>query len=279
MSKLATTFENVLENKKAFGESRHQAKKDGSDKDKIFSFNTMKEYKRVANYFADFVNERDPKARHLNQAKKYVNDFMEQVKAEGKSAWTQQSYNSALSKLFGENLCSIELDKKERATITRSRFDVPNARHFSEEKNEELVNFCKHTGLRRSELENLKPEQLKQDENENYFLEIKGKGGKIRNAYILNNDSRVIEKIKNTKPNELVWGRVHSACNVHGYRADYAKSFYESVKRDLKEIDNSEKYFCRKDMNGIVFDKEAMKETSESLGHNRIDVIAENYLY
>ncbi|MBQ0099641.1 MAG: hypothetical protein KBS91_03750 [Firmicutes bacterium] len=86
MSKLATTFENVLENKKAFGESRHQAKKDGSDKDKIFSFNTMKEYKRVANYFADFVNERDPKARHLNQAKKYVNDFMEQVKAEGKSA-------------------------------------------------------------------------------------------------------------------------------------------------------------------------------------------------
>lgn len=281
MNKLEKELLNVLESKKAFGESRHLAKQNRTDQEKIFSYNTMNQYKRIATDFANFVNEKNPKARHKNQAKKYVNDYLESLQEKNYSAWTIQNYNAGLTKIFGENLCSIELKKRNRETIRRSR-DSENTKyykHFSETLNSELINFCKKTGLRRSELEKLRANQLHQDQNGNYYLEIKGKGGKIRHAYILENDSAVIERIRSKQPNELVWKKVHDACPVHTYRADYALSYYLKIRRDESELDKKEKYHCRKDMLGLTLDKKAMLEVSKTLGHNRIDVIAEHYLY
>jgi hypothetical protein len=42
---------------------------------------------------------------------------------------------------------------------------------------------------------------------------------------------------------------------------------------------DEEKYICRKDKAGIVYDRRAMKIVSKQLGHNRISVIASDYLH
>lgn len=278
-SRIHRKIQDTIQSKSAIGESRHQGKIDGVADQKIYSINTLQQYLRVGDYFADYVVNENPHVRRLDQCEKYIDGFLQKAKDAGMSAWTQQSYRSALTKLFGEDKSTIELDSKRREDIQRSRFDTESSRHFSEEKNAELVNFCRHTGLRRTELENLKPEQLHQDEKGNYYLEVKGKGGKVREAYILDNDKAVVDRIEATPAGEKVWSHVHSKCNVHGYRADYAKAMYEELARPLEELSKEEIYHCRGDMYGTNFDKEAMKEVSENLGHNRIDVIASNYLY
>ena len=49
--------------------------------------------------------------------------------------------------------------------------------------------------------------------------------------------------------------------------------------RKEKDIPRADRYVMRKDRAGEVLDKLAMEITSKMLGHNRINVIAQSYLY
>ena len=76
----------------------------------------------------------------------------------GLSAWTVQTEEAALNKLYG-----IEADDENRfqpprrlkENIVRSRGTKKRDAHFSEVNNEELINFCKACGFRRNVLERL----------------------------------------------------------------------------------------------------------------------------
>ena len=130
------------------------------------------------------------------------------------------------------------------------------------------------------ELEHLRGGSATQHADGNWYIDnLKGKGGKIRSVPILNNDPDIINKISNTPSSDLVWGPVHSAADIHGYRADYAKALYNQNERDLDQLKFSEKYYCKNDMAGTSFDRQAMQIVSNALGHNRIGIIAQNYLY
>ena len=278
-SKLQNTLVNVLESKAAYGESRYAAKLDGSDRDKIFSYNTMAKYKQIARDFSKFVDAREPGLRRKKDAIKHIDPYLRSLQDAGASAWTQQTTRSGLTKIFGQDHSTIVLDQKERRNIIRSRLDTEYARHFSVSKNTDLINFCQNTGLRRSELEKLRPDQLHFRSDGQAYLTIKGKGGKVREAIILNNDPATLAKIQNTPTGELVWGRVHGAANIHGYRGEYATKLYNQLARPIKELKQRDIYSCRKDLAGARYDKAAMRIVSNNLGHNRIDVIAANYLY
>lgn len=283
-SKLHFEIDKTLQEKSAFGQSRHKAKEDGSDKDKIFSYASMKQYKRQCRYFADYVRENYPKTRHVGQAKKYAGEYLEHLIDEGKSPSTIQTARSALSKLFGETIAQeLELPEKTRATITNNRSpEREYLKHFSETKNAELVNFCKKTGLRKHELKQLTGDCLREIDGNYYLLVKKGKGGKQRLARVLDNDNQVIQRMKNTAPDGLVWTKENGwkeDMTPHKYRADYATAFYNEIARPAEALSEREKYYCRNDMAGKVFDRKALLEVSKNLGHNRISVIAGNYAY
>ena len=72
--------------------------------------------------------------------------------------------------------------------------------------------------------------------------------------------------------------KIPNGMDVHGYRREYANIYYKIVTRNVKEIPKEETYICRKDKYGMVYDRKAMLTVSRSLGHNRIDVIAQSYL-
>ena len=216
--------------------------------------------------------------------------------------------------------------KRNRSEIKRSRGDAKRDRHFSEANNDELIKFCRGTGLRRSELADLKgtdlvtreqieaqitaleqiPEQKRtpgdtkrlqmlQDtrmfEGE-YFIHVRnGKGGRERVSPIIGkNQTQIIDRMKNTLPDEKVWQFIHQCADIHSYRSDYAVAIYKAHARKISEIPfdrvnkgtgkryQSDVYTCRKDEAGKKLDKAAMLVCSKALGHNRISVVADNYI-
>jgi len=263
----------------AFGQSKHLAKQTQSTQDKIYSYNTFKNYK---NKCCDFVSyaKKEHKCKNLAQAQKYVGEFLSKKIEQGYSIWTIKLYACALGKLYQQNSNSfIELPKRTRNQIVRSRNETIRDKHFSETRNLSLVEFCKSTGLRRKELENLRSDNCYQVGTQ-WFIKVEnGKGGKTREVPILDNNPITIQKIKDTPPHQRIWGKVHSACDVHSYRSIYANALYHKYARPLDTLSFQEKYYCRGDMKGKVYDKLAMEKVSLALGHNRICVIAYSYLH
>ena len=104
------------------------------------------------------------------------------------------------------------------------------------------------------------------------------------------NAGQIIERITDTPPEEKVWQHVHNCADIHGYRAEYATAIYKAHARAIEEIPydrvnrgtgrryQSEVYTCRKDEAGKKLDKAAMLICSKALGHNRISVVADNYI-
>jgi len=109
------------------------------------------------------------------------------------------------------------------------------------------------------------------------LVNIKGKGGRLRDCPILSKEA--VEQIKNTPNGQNVWSKIPSRADIHSYRAEYCKSLYQLHARPIAEIPKDDKYYCRSDLKGVVYDKKAMLIASQALGHNRISVIAGHYLY
>lgn len=258
-----------------------------------------------------------------------MNEWLQQRADQGLSAWTVQLEAKALGKLYGispddENY--FKPPKRNREDIKRSRGDRVRDQHFSKANNDELIKFCRGTGLRRMELENLRGKDLVSREQieaeitriegipegqrtaaltkrlemlqdtrmfqEGYFVHVRnGKGGRERLSPIIGkNAERIIERIRETPAKEKVWQFVHQCADIHSYRADYATAIYKAHARKIEEIPydkinrgtgrryQGDVYVCRKDEAGKKLDKAAMLVCSKALGHNRVEVVANNYI-
>lgn len=260
-------------------------------RDKIYSIRTYETYAKHNNYFLEYC-EREHGCRTLEQCRKFADEWLQKRIDQGLSPYTIATEKAALCKLYGEPADNfIETPERKREDITRSRERVSRDRGFSLEKNSEIIRFCRGTGLRRDELENLTKSALIDNRDGTYSLGIIGKGGKYREAPIVGENMReIVDRIKNTPDGCKVWEKVPSHMDVHSYRSDYATAIYRSHARDIEDIPldrvnvgtgkkyRSEAYHCRGDRKGTILDKKAMLKASEALGHNRIDVVASHYI-
>ena len=245
------------------------------------------------------------------------------------SAWTITLEREALGKLYGikpDDPNFFEAPKRHREDIKRSRGDAVRDRHFSTTNNDELIKFCRGTGCRRNILEKLEGRdlitrtQLKEEieelerkgmltdaemkhlnvlkdavgqfSDQEYFIHHrKDKGGRERYSPIIGkNVDQIVERMKNTAPDEKVWKHVPVNADVHGYRGDYETELYKLYARKIEDIPydrvnsgtgrryQSDVYTCRKDEAGKKLDKAAMLKASKALGHNRLEVVANNYI-
>lgn len=53
---------------------------------------------------------------------------------------------------------------------------------------------------------------------------------------------------------------------------------YDRVNKGTGKRFQGDIYTCRKDESGKKLDRQAMKKCSKALGHNRISVVADNYI-
>lgn len=292
---LHQAIKKTLRDKERFGESKYQAKKDGTAKEGIYSYETARVYNRECQRFAEYVKEKSPEGRYtsLEAAREYAREYIQQNNAKANlSPYTVKLQASALAKLYGCKSSEFgATESRHRVDISRSRERVvisektgkeilnptTNAGHFSEKKNAEIVSFAKGTGLRRSELSALRGTQLRERDGK-YYLQVVGKGGRERLAPIIGPAEKDIVQRCMAAGSGKVWEKVPAHMDVHHYRSQYATEMYAAYARARDEIPKEDRYCCRCDLKGVWYDKEAMKIVSEALGHNRISVIAEHYL-
>lgn len=284
-----------LRSKERFGESKLAAKRSGESSKYIYSHQTAHMYNRECQRFAEYVREHSPDGRNtsLEAARPYATEYI-QMRANDPniSAYTVKMQASALGKLY--DCKSTEFGYtgvRHREDITRSRERMvisektgkeilnprTNAGHFSESRNRDIVEFARGTGLRRSELSELRGNQLVERDGR-YYLDVTGKGGKERFAPVCGEHTQEIVERCREAGNNRVWDKVPAHMDVHHYRSQYATAMYKDLARERDDIPKSDRYCCRNDLKGVWYDKQAMKEVSEALGHNRISVIAEHYL-
>lgn len=280
-SRLRNEVVQNLKSKTAFGQSKHEAKKAAKAAEaqmKIFSFKTYHTYREQCERFTAWAYD-NYHCKTLSECEAHVGDYVSHLRESGTSAWTQKVVRSAVGKLYGHSFPEAKTDDRSRSTAWRSREVADRDYHFSEKKNADLIEFCRCTGLRRAELQSLTGRQTFERNGQVYVhVDAGTKGGRERDVPILGNNAKVIERIESTPAGERVWGQVHSACDVHSYRAEYAQALYDKLARIEREIPPEDRYHCRGDRKGDMLDKRAMKEVSEALGHSRINVIAQSYL-
>lgn len=314
----------------AFGDSRAEDKKSGADRNKIYSFSTYKTYRRAAMRFEKYITRVHPECKTLKKAKRYVNEWLQFRVDSGMSAWTVSMETSALCKLYGilpDDPKRFQAPQRRREDIKRSRGDAKRDKRFSVKNNDELIKFATATGVRRNILERLKGGDLwsrsrmegrvmeltrKKDlteheakllglledalatfpEFEFFVFHRNDKGGRSRYAPVWPEyQDLVVRRMSEIAPDELVFLHIHSAADIHSYRAKYCQLLYRNFARDLKSLPydkynrgsktwyQGDLYVCRADERGRMLDRAALLKCSKSLGHSRVDVIPRNYLY
>ena len=267
------------------GRSRNVDKRNGVDREYIYSSKTYKTYHNECKRFAVWCRKTHPEVRHLKECKKYVNEYLTYQISSGKSPWTLTTQKAALAKLYGVDYASfIATPPRERSKIKRSRNPVSRDKNISANTEKFLSTITSATGLRRNELCKITGDALRYDSSGRPFLHItRGtKGGKIRDAVIIGATPEETEYIvglfKSAGKMKLL-PKVSSAYDNHRYRAEYAKRLYQRFARNIDDIPKKERIYLRKDRKGEILDRSCLMYISSCLGHNRIDVLYSNYLY
>lgn len=217
----------------------------------------------------------------IEAAKPYIQEYLDLRINKGLSSWTINLDASAIAKMYGCSTKDLKLilPERKRKDIKRSRKSCGHDKHVSKKNNKNIIDFCKGCGLRRHELAQLKTENIL-TEGENVYIEVlQGKGGKRRIVEVLPKFREHIKSYQNGKTGEYVFKEIAQNLDIHSYRASYACELYKSLERPLDSLIREQKYFCKGNMKGTVYDKKAMLKVSKMLGHNRINVIASNYLW
>lgn len=274
----------------------------------IYSRSTMQAYMKHCNYFIDWcLNNTDiikdigRKPKTLDECYPYIPQFIKSREDAGLSAYTIKLELSALVKLYQDEDLARNIDTvaTSRSAITRSRKDTVGDKNFSVKNNSEMINACRCIGFRRSELQKAKPEDLFQDEDGIWYINILGKGGKHRIARLFGTPEEIERAVAyvHTLNGD---NHIHTNADIHSYRADYAVRAYSAfaqpipslkgkmidyteltgkTARDGSHIMKSAIYYCKGDQAGMAYDRKAMIIASRYLGHNRENVIGEHYLY
>lgn len=268
MSKRPSLFHLLLTSlreQERFGHSKHQAKKIaiaqahvegrsgfGMAPKGVFSINTFAAYRRVAREYANWCKQ-NTKARTMEEARFYTGFYLQERIDRGLSAWTIQRDRSALRKIFQDSeLCwEVPIPRRKLTDIKRSRRAVKMDQRFNESKHQELVDFCRATGLRRHELAAITPQDIYWKIDKLIANVRKGIGGKAREVTVLQGtELRILQIIEGRHLEKPIFDRIPPQMDVHCYRSQYATARLEQAP----EI-----------------------EVSRDLGHNRIDVIRGHY--
>lgn len=280
---LIRQIDQSLHSRLAIGRPKRPDKADGSFRRYIYSWQTYKNYIKQLALFARWCKLQH-NARYLKECRQYVAEYM-QTRSD-LSVWTQKLDLAALQKLYQEypeapeKPFGVALQPRLRKDIKRSRQQATRDKDFSLENNADLIAFCRCTGLRRSELQELRGTDITADGMQLHVTR-NTKGGRWRMAPITGTAEEItmVQRMCQEAEDSRVWPHVPGSADIHSYRADYCQRVYLQHARPTDQIPPADKYYCRGDRKGLILDKSAMLEASRALGHNRIDVIASHYLY
>lgn len=290
------------------GKSKRSAKEEFKDsgmfnkiskngvKNAIFTSGTLKDYQKKITEFTKYLDSKGVK-KEQNITLEHCMEYLDWCRSKGNSVNTISSKAAAMGKVLGINTQEFNLESKRHIKNMRGRKLTD---YCKKNMSVELTSFLKATGLRRKELEHLQYKQIVSGsvlkkrildmemevpnkvrvninsiQNDKIYIDFYSnreyqkmtKGGRPRIVECLY--STPAQYIKNS--NALVFGRQNKYFNIHFFRRIYAQTLYKRVAKD-KPLD----YYSTH--NKCKFNRQALKIVSANLGHNRICVVATNYL-
>lgn len=210
----------ALKSQIRFGESKHRAKLDREPGQRaplgVFSYSTHDTYVKRGESFLRWARETHGE-KWLAGAEQYASEYLQQRINQGDSAWTLQQERAALRKIYrNQDLATnVQLPERHKMDIVRSRGPKPSDRNFSIKRNQNLVDFCRATGLRRMELEAVRVDQIQVKPDGTVTLtNVHGKGGRIRDVPVLRGHEKTVIDAQNTaseRGDSKVWTKSTSA--------------------------------------------------------------------
>ena len=247
--------------------------------DKIFSYRTYRKYRDICCTFLRWCNDLYPEEKHYIVCRKYVGPFLKDCRNRGRSIKTASNYRVALVKLYGFSPKDFNMKKLYGRKVNVDEFR--KYRYFSKDNenwfmNEELTVFITCTGLRKNEIRNLRGNMLSVIDGEYYIhVTVGSKGGRERYAKIIGTKEEiefVVNLMKKAK-DKRVFPILPDDFSFHILRSIYACRFIDMTASDTENLSRKEKYFFKGAAKGYCVRRTSMKQVSNSLGHNRIDVI------
>lgn len=266
------------------GTSKHLDKRTGSTGDKIYSFSTFQSYLKHNIQFTNYCKENFG-CKTLADCRSHVDDYL-QHRMEYCSAWTVKLDAASIGKLYGESTTAFcPTPSRLRTDVVRSRGPKGMDKHFSEVKNANLVEFCRSTGLRRSELAACRGSHLVVCPASSHGVGIyvpSGKGGLARITPLVCSKEaaeRIIQQCKAAGDKKL-FDKIATSADIHSYRANFASAYYSTIApKDTSTIKGHDRYICRGSKAGTVYSRPHLRQVSEALGHHRECVVANSYLH
>ncbi|MGL4741916.1 MAG: hypothetical protein ACRC41_14155 [Sarcina sp.] len=295
-----------LDKLQAYGEDKHAAKQIEKAKceelgipwnptkvEKIYSIKTYDTYKDKCIHYGEWAKKEFNIGNDINKLldKDIAKAYLEYREKAGDSPYSLRTHGAAMAKLFRGSSTDFEFKYpvRSRDNITRSRTDKFHDTEFSVEKNKDIIQFGRGSGLRKTELALLKPEQIQRNSENRVIIEInkekygaQSKGGRDRTVEVLREYGEHIWKMCENaleRGDRTVFEHIPNRLDEHALRREYATLKYEEIVND--KIDNDEEVkndYHTRDGSHRSFDREVLEKVSENLGHNRINVVVKHYL-
>lgn len=259
-----------------FGQSRNDAKIDRKAGEGIYSRGTLETYRKQAVRFTDWCKQ-EYGSKTLDDCRFHISAYLEHAREECWSAHSVKTVTSALAKTYGvkgsyllnEYGLSYFPDKGVEYTkdlFQRNRDDITRSRNYQIERidveaNKDVIDFARGTGLRRQELENVRPEWVSRTQDGAVHIrlpsaeESKYSNGTIPDAHTKGGRGRTLEVLpeyadhvwsmtRAAKEGDTIIGNVVGHMDVHSYRAEYANAIYRQYARDIGSIQD-DRYIMR----------------------------------
>ncbi len=257
---------------------------------KIPGDKTFKNYLDRSINFVKWVRGNYPEIKWLADIEashvEIVNTYIDWLEMEKKiSPHTIHGYISGVSMLLGTSNIAYDLPAKSYKTITKNRIDPDAPKEgFDHSRHQELLKFIKATGLRNVELRRVRPEQVVKDVYNTVKIEIvanQAKGGRPRTVYPIQEDAEWVyeyARMRQAAGKDRLFskrdGELPKYAPYHPCRAIFAERKYTEA---VKTHGTGEIYTRRGDKR--KFDRGALQQVSDNLGHNRLGICIQNYLW
>jgi hypothetical protein len=283
----------------------------------IHSYNTLQTYRTEALKFADYIKENHKDINKLsNITKDHAKGYFDKHKDQ--SSHSLSTKMAAINKVYDLDLNKKELgiDSRDYTKISRSREQKAHDKKYNPDNYKGQIGVAKSFGLRRSSICSKNAETYPVGKN-SFFLDkdtgdlkacVISKGGKYNEVtclpdkkeemlgYLREQGASVLtrEGTDFSKKNEVdrakneykgsynhedrLFDNYTKNIDNHSYRREYAQNLYDQLEEEyLKNNSDGKKYYTRKE-DGRSYYRDVLLEVSRNLGHNRLNVVVQNYL-
>lgn len=302
---MASIRQNLISNLKKcvnIGDSKHRDKinmgvKPTESTGKIYNNKSYEVYKNGINRFCDYLeNKGIAKSIPYTEARKYCEDFLKH-ELKTKSPYTVASYKAGLNMVYQNNKITTSINKAD-SVITKGR-EVSKSNVRVDKTTQEYKNIktlAIATGGRRSDLQRLETKDIKMVNGHVYVAFNGSKGGRDRVSHVLPQYEKQVWNLKQQAEEKgdkyILPKNINTAINIHNFRRSYAKQSYNVSCRDTDfrnrlvdfyKIDEKpgSSYITKETSNhegGLKYDRQSLAIASSGLGHNRLEVIVNNYM-